>query len=136
MSDAGRNRFPETCGDCGSRFKVLKKRGPDEGSFGWNYCPHCGASLGPTYSSTSPREGQCPSCGTDGSGDDVLAMSNTPPISPTPKAHIAVCPGCENPTLVSDLCRDSAMMQCPRCGTVIRPMDISLYELAEVENAQ
>lgn len=57
MTDGGRNRFPETCDDCGSRFKVLKKRGPDEGSFDWRFCPNCGASLGPDYSCTSGEDG-------------------------------------------------------------------------------
>jgi uncharacterized paraquat-inducible protein A len=56
-------------------------------------------------------------------------MPDVPPIQPTHKAHIALCAGCENPSLVSDLCNDSAAMQCPRCGTVIRPADISTYEL-------
>ena len=57
MSDAGRNRFPETCSDCRSRFKVLKKRGPNVGSFDWRYCPNCGASLTPSYSCTGGEDG-------------------------------------------------------------------------------
>jgi len=63
-------------------------------------------------------------------------MTDLQPITPEPKAHIAVCPGCENASLARDVCHESTMMQCPRCGTVIRPTDISLYELSEVDDGR
>lgn len=50
-----------------------------------------------------------------------------PPIRSTKRAHIAVCYGCEQPTLIRDLHDDSAAMQCPRCGTFLRPADITTY---------
>jgi uncharacterized paraquat-inducible protein A len=57
------------------------------------------------------------------------------PIAPTDTAHIAICPGCERPLLLNHLPDDAPAMQCPRCGTIIRPVDINTYELVEGENA-
>jgi len=49
-------------------------------------------------------------------------------VVPTKEAHIAMCPGCDNPSLASDLPTDSAAMQCPRCGTFLRSKDIWTFE--------
>lgn len=60
-----------------------------------------------------------------------MSSTELTPIQPTPYAHVAVCPGCEIPSLTMDLCRDSAAMQCPRCGTFFGPEHISMYELVD-----
>lgn len=57
------------------------------------------------------------------------------PIAPMETAHIALCPGCERPTLLTDLPNDATAMQCPRCGTVLRTVDINTYELQEENHA-
>jgi len=63
--------------------------------------------------------------------DNTDHISNQPAMVAEPKAQIALCYGCENPFLLRDLPEDSAAMQCPRCGTYLRPKDINTYVLEE-----
>ena len=60
-----------------------------------------------------------------------MAVGETPAIRAPDSAHIAICPGCENPILACNFVQDATFMQCPRCGTQIRPRDINLYERQE-----
>jgi|GEM_PF-3600452 len=61
--------------------------------------------------------------------------SDVNPIHPPKVAHVAICPGCENPTLVTNLDGNGTAMQCPRCGNTLRPADITTYERTEVDDA-